>query len=289
MKVLIFGGSGMLGHKLVHKWRDKFDLWTTVRGNLQNYEKIGLFNKDNTIENVEVENIKLVGKVIKRIKPDVILNAVGLVKQLPTAKNVIKALSLNSIFPHQLAELSRGCQSRLITISTDCVFSGDKGNYTETDVPDARDLYGKSKNLGEVSAENCLTLRTSIIGREIKTAHSLIEWFLSNRGGKIKGFVNAIYTGFPTVIFADILSDLIENHPNLEGLYHVSSEPIDKFNLLQLVNAAYDAQIDIEPFEDFRIDRSLDSTKFRTATGFNSLSWQDMINRMALDNNLYQD
>ncbi len=279
----------MLGHKLLQNWRDKFDVWTTIRGELKDFKYYGLYNRQNTIENVNVNDINVVEEVIRKNRPDIIVNAVGLIKQLPTARNVIKTLSINSIFPHRLAEFSQLYETRLIVISTDCVFSGDKGNYTETDVSDARDLYGKSKNLGEVSAENCLTLRTSIIGREIQTAHSLIEWFLSNRGGKIKGFVNAIYTGFPTVIFADILSDLIENHPNLEGLYHVSSEPIDKFNLLQLVNAAYDAQIDIEPFEDFRIDRSLDSTKFRTATGFNSLSWQDMINRMALDNNLYQD
>jgi dTDP-4-dehydrorhamnose reductase len=288
MKILIFGGGGMLGHKLVQKWTDKFDVWTTIRGDLQNYENSNLFNKGNTIQDINVENIFSVEKVINDVRPNVIVNAVGLIKQLPTAKNVIKTLSINSIFPHQLADLSQKYKTRLITISTDCVFSGEKGNYTETDVPDAQDLYGKSKNLGEVTTENCLTIRTSIIGREINTAHSLVEWFLSNGGGRVKGFVNAIYSGFPTTIFADILAELIEKHQDLSGLYHISSEPINKYNLLKLIDAAYDARIEIEPDEDFKIDRSLDSTKYRKATGFSPVSWQEMIKLMANDNSLYE-
>jgi dTDP-4-dehydrorhamnose reductase len=288
MKILIFGGSGMLGHKLVQKWTNKFDVWTTVREDLRNYENANLFNKQNTIQDINVENILSVEKVINDIKPNVIVNAVGVVKQLPTAKNVVKTLSINSIFPHHLADLSQKYKTRLITISTDCVFNGEKGNYNEMDIPDAFDLYGKSKNLGEVTTENCLTVRTSIIGREINTAHSLVEWFLSNRGGKVKGFVNAIYTGFPTTVFADILAELIEKHQNLNGLYHISSEPINKYNLLKLINAAYNARIEIEADEDFKIDRSLDSTKFRKATGFNPTSWQEMIELMANDNRLYE-
>jgi len=287
MKVLIFGGSGMLGHKLVQKWADKFELWTTLRSELQIYDEFKLYTKQNTFQNIYVEDIDSVEKVIRQVKPDVIVNAVGLIKQLPTATNVIQTLTTNSIFPHKLSELSQRYEARLITISTDCVFSGDKGNYSETNVSDARDLYGKSKNLGEVVNENCLTIRTSIIGREIKTAHSLVEWFLANRGGKVKGFINAIYSGFPTVIMADILSDVIENHPKLCGLYHISSEPINKFELLQLINKAYSSRIDIEAFEDFKIDRSLDSTKFRKTTGFSPLGWREMVEQMAQDNSLY--
>ncbi len=217
------------------------------------------------------------------------VNAVGVIKQVPLAKNVITTLSVNSIFPHQLNELSEKFQFRLINISTDCVFSGEKGNYSESDLADAHDLYGKSKYLGEVVAGSCLTLRTSIIGRELKTSNSLVEWFLSNRGRSVKGFVNAIYTGFPTVVLADILSNIIENYPNLCGLYHVSSEPINKFNLLNHINEAYQAEIKIEPFEDFVIDRSLDSNKFRKATGFEPINWDEMIRRMAADNTIYQE
>jgi dTDP-4-dehydrorhamnose reductase len=288
MKILIVGGSGMLGHKLVQVWQNRFDVWATVRNNFQYYERYKIYKGDRTFENINIQNIGSVKEIIKKIEPNVVVNAVGIIKQVPLAKNIIDTLSVNSIFPHQLGELAEEFQFRLINISTDCVFSGEKGNYTESDLADAHDLYGKSKYLGEVSAGNCLTLRTSIIGRELETAHSLVEWFLSNRGKSVKGFVKAVYTGFPTVVVADILSNLIENHPNLCGLYHVSSEPISKFNLLTLINEAYRAEIEIEPFEDFVIDRSLNSNKFREATGFEPTNWNEMIERMAADNAIYQ-
>ncbi len=278
----------MLGHKLVQVWQNRFDVWATVRNNFQYYERYKIYKRDRTFENINIQNIGSVKEIIKKIEPNVVVNAVGIIKQVPLAKNIIDTLSVNSIFPHQLGELAEEFQFRLINISTDCVFSGEKGNYTESDLADAHDLYGKSKYLGEVSAGNCLTLRTSIIGRELETAHSLVEWFLSNRGKSVKGFVKAVYTGFPTVVVADILSNLIENHPNLCGLYHVSSEPISKFNLLTLINEAYRAEIEIEPFEDFVIDRSLNSNKFREATGFEPTNWNEMIERMAADNAIYQ-
>lgn len=188
-----------------------------------------------------------------------------------------------------MAETAEKINARLINISTDCVFDGEKGFYKEEDISNATDVYGKSKNLGEVMGENCLTLRTSIIGRELQTSHSLVEWFLSNRGKSVKGFLNAIYSGFPTIILADIIADLIENHRNLSGLYHVSAEPINKFELLELINEAYQTDIEIEPFADFKIDRSLDSTKFRNETGFNPLSWREMIKIMADDPTPYDE
>ena len=279
----------MLGHKLIQVWNNKFEVWTTVRSNFTKYGNFQFFNEQRTIENINIEDIKSVEKTIKRLNPDVIVNGVGIIKQLPTAKDVIKTLTVNSIFPHQLAEIANQIGARLITVSTDCVFNGEKGGYAENDPSDAYDLYGKSKYLGEVVSENCLTIRTSIIGRELYTSHSLVEWFLSNRGGGIKGFVKAIYSGFPTVILADIIADIIINHPEIEGLYHISSQPINKFELLQLIKEAYQAPIEIEPFEDFEIDRSLDSGKFRKATGFEPLEWHEMIYKMAADNDLYKN
>lgn len=287
MKVLILGAGGMLGHKLAQVFQKELDVWATVRSVSRFDERI--YGNTNIVENINVENIETVERAVGEIKPGVIINAVGIIKQLPTAKNVIKTLRVNSIFPHQLAETANAHGARLITISTDCVFNGKKGKYVETDVPDAEDLYGKSKNLGEVSAENCLTLRTSIIGRELNTAHSLIEWFLSNAGKTVKGYTNAIYSGFPTVIMAEIIRNLIVNHPTLEGLFHVSSEPISKFDLLNLANAAYETKVNIEPSDDYRIDRSLDSTKFRQATGFVPPEWGEMIKRMAADNAVYKN
>ena len=279
----------MLGHKLVHKWRDQFDLWTTVRGEQKKYNFNKIIDTKKVFENVDIENFQSIENAINDIEPEVIVNAVGIIKQIPTAKSAIKTLTINSIFPHRLAELSQQTGARLITISTDCVFNGKRGNYTEKDIPDAEDLYGKSKHLGEVMSENCLTIRTSIIGRELYTAHSLVEWFLGNRGKRIKGFVKAIFSGFPTVILAEIIADIITKHPDLKGLYHISSDPINKYELLQFINEAYQAEVKIEPTEDFEIDRSLNSNKFRQATGFKPLEWHKMIEIMAADNEPYKD
>lgn len=279
----MIGGTGMLGHKLVQTLENGFDTWATIRGSFDRVERFGIFQKDRTIENVNVEDSESLRRAIEQARPDAVINAVGVIKQLPTANDTITTLTINSILPHRLSQLSTEFGFRLITVSTDCVFSGEKGNYTEDDLPDAYDLYGKSKNLGEVAGERCLTIRTSIIGRELGSAHSLIEWFLGNRGGTVKGFANAIYSGFPTVVFADIISDLLLNHPDLNGLYHISSDPISKYELLRLVNESYGAGIDVERFEDFRIDRSLDSSRFREKTGFMPSNWKQMIERMAAD------
>lgn len=283
MKVLIFGGNGMLGHKLVQRFHSNFDIWATVRGRSSDFGAFGFIDPERIVGSVDVEDIGSVRRALEIAKPQVVINAVGIIKQLPSSKDVIKTLEINSIFPNRLAELSREYGFRLICISTDCVFNGETGFYAEDSVPNAYDLYGKSKNLGEVVSENCLTLRTSIIGRELGTSHSLVDWFLNNNGKSVKGFVNAIYSGFPTIVFADIIASLITDHPNLQGLYHVSSEPINKFDLLHLIKKYYKAEIEIEAFEDFRIDRSLDSSRFRNETGFVPLDWNEMIRIMAED------
>lgn len=279
----------MLGHKLVQVLSEKFDVWTTIREGSSSLDKYGFFQNEKIVEKVDITDFESVKKAVDALKPDIVINCVGIIKQLPVSKNVIKTLMVNSIFPQQLAELAAGAGFRLFNISTDCVFKGTSGNYSESDEPDAADLYGKSKNLGEVLQENCLTIRTSIIGRELDTEHSLVEWFLSNQGQKIKGYENAIYSGFPTIIFADIITDLIINYKNLQGLYHISSEPINKFELLKLIRKAYRADIEIEPFADFKVDRSLNSDKFRKETGFTPLNWSEMIEKMAADPTPYSD
>jgi dTDP-4-dehydrorhamnose reductase len=289
MKVLVLGGSGMLGHKLVQQWRDRFDVWAALRGKIADYEKYGYLPAGRTLEDVAADRFETVTNAIETARPAVVVNAIGVIKQLPNAKNTITTLEINSIFPHRLAELAAKQNFRLITISTDCVFNGRQGNYTEESISDAEDLYGKSKNLGEVTGENCLTIRTSIIGRELETVHSLVEWFLSNRGKTVKGFTKAIYSGFPTIILADILADIIENFPALTGLYHVSSEPINKYELLRLVDKYYESNIDIEPESDFVLDRSLNSDKFRALTGFTPEPWEAMIEKMAGDPTPYDE
>lgn len=289
MRILVVGGSGMLGHKLVQRWKNEFDVWTTLRGGFADYERFGIFDRDRTIESLSALDTVALEATVQKIKPDVVFNSVGIVKQVPTAKNTVATLLINSVLPHQLAEMSARVNARFIQISTDCVFEGTRGNYNEQDRPDATDLYGKSKNLGEVVSDNALTIRTSIIGRELMTDHGLVEWVLSNRGNSVRGFKNAIFSGFPTIVLADIISNLIRNYPTLSGLYHVSSEPIDKFELLNLINTNYNADLSIEPYEDFRIDRSLDSTAFRAATGFVPDPWEAMVKRMASDATPYDE
>ena len=283
MKILVFGANGMLGHKLVQRLGSNFDVFGTIRGTFESIEKFGIFKPELIIEHVSAQDISSIEAAIQTAKPDVVINAIGIVKQLPIAKDVIATLEVNSIFPHRLADFSQKYGFRLVTISTDCVFDGAKGNYLETDITNATDLYGRSKALGEVTSENCITLRTSIIGRELGDSHSLIDWFLSNRGGRVKGFTHAIYSGFPTVVFADIIASLIIDQPQLRGLYQVASEPINKFELLTLVNAAFGAKITIEPSAELTIDRSLNCGKFVDATGLTPMSWPVMVDLMASD------
>ncbi len=282
-RILVFGANGMLGHKLVQRLGDCFDVFGTIRGDFNSVERYRIFDPSKTIENVSADDITSIEKAIQASRPDVVINAIGIIKQVPSAKDVITTLEINSIFPHRLAMLGERYSYRLFTISTDCVFDGAKGFYNEEDTPNATDLYGKSKNLGEVNAPNCVTIRSSIIGRELESSHSLIEWFLNNRGKTIKGFANAIYSGFPTIVFADIIASLIIDHKELSGLYHISAEPINKFDLLTLVNQYYDAGVTIERDEEFKIDRSLDGSRFAKLTGFKSQPWDELIKIMASD------
>ncbi|MBX3294386.1 MAG: SDR family oxidoreductase [Acidobacteria bacterium] len=288
MKILIFGGAGMLGHKLVQVLGEHFDVHYTLRGLFGPVERFGILPKEKCIENVDVTSYNVIRVVIEDLRPDVVINAVGVVKQKPSANDVITTLETNSIFPQRLASLTSEFGFRLLTISTDCVFSGSRGMYSEHDVPDALDLYGQSKHWGEVAGENCLTIRTSIIGRELTSGHSLIEWFLGNESGSVKGFRRAIYSGFPTIVFADIIRRLIVDFPDLTGLFHVSSEPINKFDLLELVREAYSSNITLEPDDDLAIDRSLDSARFRSLTGFSPPTWPEMIRTMANDPTPYK-
>lgn len=273
----------MLGHKLVQVFKFRFETSATFHGGFEKYRTMPFFDGVRVTENVNAEDFESLARALNEIRPDIIVNAIGVTKHVPDVGNTVRTITINSLLPHQLAQVAKTQNARLICISTDCVFSGRKGNYVETDEADAVDLYGKTKSLGEVVEGDCLTLRTSIIGRELFTRNSLVEWFLSNRGRSLKGYRKAIFTGFPTVILAEILADVIENRPDLRGLYHVSSDKINKFDLLSLVNSEMNVGTRIEPADDLEIDRSLDSTKFRAETGFVPQSWPEMIKRMTSD------
>jgi dTDP-4-dehydrorhamnose reductase len=288
MRVLILGGAGMLGHKLWQVLSSRFDTWVTVRSSYSAYARYDLFDRAKVLGGVDVSDFDSIIRAVSTVRPDVLVNAVGVIKQLPTAKDPIVSLTINSLLPHRLALLARASNARLVHISTDCVFSGNKGMYTESDIPDPTDLYGRSKLLGETNQEGCVTLRTSIIGRELQTTSGLVEWFLGNKGKTVRGYTNAIYTGFPTLHLAHVIADLIEFHPELSGLYQVSSDPISKYDLLCLVRDAYGIPIDVVPYDGICIDRSLDSTKFRTTIGFKSPPWPELVRAMAADPSPYE-
>ena len=204
------------------------------------------------------------------------INCIGIVKQLADANDPLYALPFNSLLPHRLANLCGVAGARLVHMSTDCVYSGSKGMYTEEDIPDATDLYGRSKLLGEVDYPHAITLRTSIIGHELIGARSLVCWFLE-QSGCVSGFNRAVFSGLPTVEIARLIRDYVLPNPLLHGVYHVSSDPINKFDLLKLVAHIYGKNIQIEKNGDYEIDRSLDSVRFREETGYSPASWEDLI------------
>ncbi len=283
MRVLILGATGMLGHKLYQRFKDRFDTYGTIRGSFHPLQRYGFYDEDHILTGVDAFHMGSITRALAQVRPDVVINCIGIIKQSHLAQDPATSITLNALFPHQLAAQCALAGAHGIFISTDCVFNGRKGSYTENDPSDAEDLYGRTKFLGEVDQEGMLTLRTSVIGRELSTQYSLTEWFLSNRGGRVRGFTQAIYTGFPTVTLASILADIIGNHPDLNGVYQVASNPIDKHRLLQLVRDAYGVNIDIEPDDRIKIDRSLDGSRFREATGIVPPSWPEMVAAMAAD------
>lgn len=287
MRLLVIGAGGMLGHKLMQLLSAKYDVTGTVRKSETSYERYGLFKNVRVIGGVEVDDFDTVKKVFYRVQPQFAINCVGVIKQLETAPDPLITVRINSLFPHRLAGLCRSTGVRLIHISTDCVFSGNQGMYSELDVSDATDLYGRSKFLGEVSGPNCLTLRTSIIGRELESHNGLIEWFLRPDKKEICGFRRAIYTGLTTIALARVLDSVMEASEELRGVYHVSSDPINKYDLLLLAREAFSVPTNIVPSDSPAIDRSLDSRRFRKILNYNPPSWQSMIQELATDKTPY--
>ena len=283
-KILILGVSGMLGHALFYYFskNKKYDTYATQRGNNKVDKFFPEIMLDKIISNINADSIQTVQNAIELIKPDVVINCIGIIKQLKEAKDSLISIKINSLFPHQLAEICANNNCRMIHISTDCVFSGKAGNYAEEDFADADDLYGRSKYLGEVDYPNALTLRTSIIGHELNNKISLVDWFLSQKSS-VSGFTKAIYTGLPTIEFAEIIEKYVFPNRELHGLYHVSSEPISKYELLKLVAEIYEKDIQIKHEVEFIIDRSLDSCRFKNVTGYAPPSWKEMIIKMHSD------
>ena len=281
MRVLIVGVTGMFGHAALQVLADnpRLEVWGTLRA-AGARRAFHVAVQQRLIDSVDVLDERAMVTVLNRVRPDVVVNAVGVIKQLASANDPAIVLPINALFPHRLAGLCGLMGARLVHISTDCVFSGRVGRYTEADTSDAEDLYGKSKYIGELHhASHAITLRTSGIGHELGSAHGLLEWFLAQRG-TAKGFARAVYSGLPWVELARVIGDVVIPRTELHGLYHVSSAPITKLELLRLIAAAYGKDITIVPDESVRIDRSLDSTRFTAATGYVAPGWPELVARM---------
>jgi dTDP-4-dehydrorhamnose reductase len=287
MRTLILGGTGMLGHKLWQLWNSRPDVWVTVKRPTGTHP---LFDGERVVPDVDASAFGTLADTVSRLQPEVVVDCIGIVKQAAAANDAVTAIEINALFPQRLAVLCRSIGARLIHISTDCVFSGRVGAYTEASLPDADDLYGRSKLLGEVGGNGCLTLRTSMIGREItRPTHGLVEWFLAQRGGGVAGYRHAVFSGFTTAALAHVIDTVIREHRRLEGVYHVAAEPISKFDLLTMLNAAFTARVTIDPVDEPHIDRSLDGARFRAATGVIAPSWPEMVQQLAVDATPYDE
>jgi dTDP-4-dehydrorhamnose reductase len=279
-KVLILGAAGMLGHAVLRYFSAQGR--HSVTGSVRSHASRNLLPaalRDAVAVGADIENDDSLAQLFAEARPEIVINCIGLVKQLAEANDVLAALPINSLLPHRLARLCGSTGARLIHISTDCVFSGDKGLYREDDFSDARDLYGRSKFLGEVDYPHAVTLRTSIIGHELNSTHGLVEWFLSQQGG-VLGYSKAVFSGLTTAELARVMHDFVIPRPELHGVYHVSVDAIDKFTLLREIAKAYGKTIGVTPDDKVVIDRSLDSTRFRQATGYAPPPWPDLIAQM---------
>ena len=279
-RVLVLGVSGMLGNAVLRVFAQSDD-YAGV-GSARSTAVLRLLPpelREDVICGVDVENTDSLVKLFTLARPNVVVNCIGLVKQLADADDPLAAIPINSLLPHRLARLCDVAGARLIHMSTDCVFAGSRGMYSEQDLPDAQDLYGRSKYLGELDYPHTVTLRTSIIGHELSGAHSLVGWFLAQQG-PVKGFARAIFSGLPTMELARVMRDFVIPNTDLQGLYHVSADPINKFDLLKLVAEVYGKSITITPDDTLVIDRSLDSSHFRKITGYQPPAWPELVRRM---------
>jgi dTDP-4-dehydrorhamnose reductase len=280
MKVLILGGSGMLGHEL---WRylssRHTHVHTTIRKKKSEYHT-DLFAGSNVIDSIDAVDFNNVKNILDNIQPEFVLNCIGITKRKESDNSIIDVIKLNALLPHELALWGEQNRARIIHFSTDCVFDGKSGGYADDCPPNAEDLYGRIKATGEISGKYALTLRSSFIGRELEQGTELLEWFLAQTG-KINGFANAIYTGFTTMELNRIVEKVIMEHPECSGIYNVSSQPISKYDLLTLIKDKLNLDIKIVPYYGFKCDRSLDSTAFRQKFNYTPPSWDAMIEELA--------
>lgn len=280
MRILVLGGDGMLGHRLLEQLRHDHDVRATLRQDAAAYAHYGLFPAESTWFGIDVRSLERLTEVFADVRPEAVINAVGIVRHGASAQDAIPSLEINSLLPHRLSVLCRAVGARLVHISTDCAFSGRRGMYRDDDPSDATDLYGRSKYLGEVGDPGCITLRTSMIGLELSRRAGLLEWFLAQRGS-IRGFRRAVFSGFTTAELSRLIETLLVEHPGASGVYHASAEPINKYDLLVAIRDRLGRDVEIVPDDSFHCDRSLDSSRFRAEFGYTPPSWDAMLDELA--------
>lgn len=280
MKILVLGANGLIGSTIFRVLSETKD--NVVHGTIRNESALlsvpDSFRK-NIVSNVDMLDDYAITDILNTYRPHVVINCAGLTKHRPNSENPLTALPINSLFPHKLAKLCALMGARVIHISTDCVFSGHKGYYSEEDHPDALELYGISKAIGEVDYPNALTIRTSTIGHESNSTAGLLEWFLSQQTS-CYGYGKAIFSGLPTVTLARVIRDYVLPNEIMTGVYHLAGSPIDKLSLLRLIANVYAKDINVIPDDSFVIDRSLNAKKFSKETGYVASSWDVLLLEM---------
>ena len=284
MKILVLGAGGMIGHAMFRKLTEskQLEVWGTLRSSSHKQHFNDLI-KSRVIVSGDIEHRETLPRIFSTVNPEVVINCIGLTKHRPTSRDSIFSITMNALFPHRLSDQCAAARARLIHVSTDCVFSGSRGNYSEIDTPDASDIYGRTKQLGEVDYPHAVTLRTSTIGHELKSEYGLLNWFLAQKGN-CKGFARAKFSGLTNIEFACVVRDYVITNPNLRGVYHVGGESINKYDLLCMIANIYGSTNIVMRDEEFVIDRSLDSSRFNVATGYLAPKWQEMIEHMYLMN-----
>jgi dTDP-4-dehydrorhamnose reductase len=290
MRVIILGVSGLIGHKLLQKLSSDFEIFGVLHHSKDYYNNPPLFSGQNIIENINVSEFDILKGVLYTVNPDIIINCVGITKRKIDINDPLDAISINSAFPHQLAKWAKVNKKRVIHFSTDCVFNGKIGNYTETSLSSAEDVYGKTKYLGELHYDNTITIRSSFIGQELFDKTELFEWFLAQSGKQIKGFKNTLYSGVSTIFMASVVKDIILNYPGLSGLYQLATEkPISKYQLLNLAKKVFDVKVDIIPDIEHIHCPTLDASKLRKAINIAVPSWEEMMTDLLADKKFYSN
>ena len=282
MKILILGGNGMLGHQLCMTL-SRHNVSATVRRGTDKTLKLSQIFGTHFIQTNDITDSDQLERLMDDVNPDVVINGCGVVKQHGNRLSDTEYHMLNSIFPWRLATRCIERSIRLVHISSDCVFDGLIGNYSETITKNSKDIYGMSKSLGEVTGIGILTLRTSIIGFEISSStHGLLEWFVDERTEMVEGYTRAFFSGLTTESLAEEI-DFILTSTRLSGLYNVGGERISKFDLLNLIGKSLGTNKQIVPSCHIEIDRSLDSKRYWHQTGRSMPDWNDMTSKLKLN------